>query len=233
MESKVLGIIPARAGSTRVKSKNKRLLGGKPLILHVVEQAIKAKKLNKIVITSDDEEILEMCKNFNVQLIRRPASISGAKAQASEYVKHAFDILSEDFSHFCIIPATSPFTLATDIDATVSLAINEESESAVSVMKLDHAIHPYKLKTLSGKTLKPFIKEEDGKMADFELPDIYVRNCSVYVSRKDVVYKYNQIIGKDMKGYIMPPERSLDINEEIDFEFAEFLYQKVNNQINN
>ena len=65
-------------------------------------------------------------------------------------------------------------------------------------------------------------------MADFELPDIYVRNCSVYVSKKDVVYNYNQIIGKEMKGYIMPPERSLDINEEIDFEFAEFLYQKMN-----
>ena len=133
MESKVLGIIPARAGSIRVKSKNKRLLGGKPLILHVVEQAVKAKTLNKIVITSDDEEMLEMCKSFNVQLIKRPASISEPKSQASEYVKHTFDSLSEDFTHFCIIPATSPFTLARDIDATVSLAISEGSESAVSV----------------------------------------------------------------------------------------------------
>ena len=166
----------------------------------LLNRQLKLKNLNKIVITSDDEEILEMCKSFNVQLIKRPASISGAKAQASEYVKHAFDSLSEDFSHFCIIPATSPFTLARDIDATVSLAISEGSESAVSVMKLDHAIHPYKLKTFSGNTLKPFIKEEDGKMADFELPDIYVRNCSVYVSRKDVVYKYNQIIGKRYEG---------------------------------
>ena len=64
-------------------------------------------------------------------------------------------------------------------------------------------------------------------MADFELPDIYVRNCSVYVSKRCVLQLQSDY-WKEMKGYIMPPERSLDINEEIDFEFAEFLYQKMN-----
>ena len=170
MESKVLGIIPARAGSIRVKSKNKRLLGGKPLILHVVEQAVKAKTLNKIVITSDDEEMLEMCKSFNVQLIKRPASISGAKSQASEYVKHAFDSLSEDFT-FLYHPSNITFYFARDIDATVSLAISEGSESAVSVMKLDHAIHPYKPKHFLGIHLNHLLKR---KMAKWQ-----ILNCQI------------------------------------------------------
>ena len=67
-------------------------------------------------------------------------------------------------------------------------------------------------------------------MAEHELPKIYVRNCSVYVSKVEVLKKYKQIIGKDMHGYLMPPERSIDINDERDFLFAKYMYEveKIN-----
>jgi len=223
---KTLGIVPARAGSVRVKSKNKRLLGGKPLILHVLEEAIKSSYLDTLVVTSDDKDILEMCSRYEVEIIERPKEISDAKSQASEYVKHALKEIDSDFSHFCIIPATSPFTLAKDIDSTIKLAFEKDCESAVSVMKLDHSIHPFKLKTMQNSKLIPFLEDENGRMADFELPDIFVRNCSVYVSKLEVLKKYNQIIGKEMYGYLMPTERSIDINDERDFMFAEFMYQR-------
>ena len=147
IKTRILGIIPAREGSVRVKGKNKRNLGGKPLVSHVIDEAIQSKKLSVLSVSSDDEDILKISSKYkNIEIIRRPKSISNSKSQAYKYVLHALEKLNEQFTHFCVIPPTSPFTLAKDIDNTIKLALKEDCESAVSVMKLDHSIHPYKPK---------------------------------------------------------------------------------------
>ena len=87
-------------------------------------------------------------------------------------------------------------------------------------------IHPLKLKTLQGNILLPYIEDENGRFATNDVPDIYVRNCAVYVSwRKDMETKPD-IIGIKSLGYLMPAETSVDINDMIDFEFAEYLFKK-------
>ena len=116
-------------------------------------------------------------------------------------------------------------TTAEDIDGTIELLESSGAESAVSVMKLDHATHPLKMKTLQGDRLLPYLEEERGRMAAHELPEIYVRNCSVYATRRTAIDR-GQVIGQDCRGYVMPRERSLDINEELDLEFAEFLLSR-------
>lgn len=228
----VLAIIPARSGSKRVPNKNKLELGGKALVRYAIEAALNAKKVTSIVVSSDDQDILNIAGQYSEIIpINRPVDISGDQAPAFTYVHHALEYMGQNFGlHYdmiVIVQPSSPFTLGVDIDETITLLQNNlEADSAVSVMKLDHAIHPVKLKTLDNSELKPFLEEENGRMADYELPELYVRNCSVYVSRIENI-KNNKIIGDKCLGYIMPRERSVDINDQIDFSFAEFLMSKI------
>jgi CMP-N,N'-diacetyllegionaminic acid synthase len=226
-ELKILGIIPARGGSKRVPGKNKKLLDGKPLIEYVIDAALQSTYIHTIVVSSDDEEILEIVKKYPKLIgLLRPEEISGDEAQAITYVNHALASIDQTFDIIVIIQPSSPLTLASDIDATISMLVNDPmADSAVSVMRLDHAIHPVKLKVMEGSTLKPYLEEEKGRMAAHELPELYVRNCSVYIAKIENIKK-GFIIGEQCLGYVMPREKSVDINDPIDFEFAEFLISR-------
>lgn len=219
---KVLGIIPARGGSKRVPRKNVRPLGGKPLVAWAIEACRASERLSRFVVSSDDDEILAVDPQVG---LRRPDDISGDRAAAIAYVEHALEVLDEDFDAVAIVQPSSPFTSAADIDATIALLESSGADSSVSVMKLDHAIHPVKLKQLEGDRLVPYLEEEAGRMADYELPELYVRNCSVYVARRDTI-ESGKIIGQDCRAYVMPRERSVDINDELDMAFAEFMYER-------
>ncbi|MCC6182078.1 MAG: acylneuraminate cytidylyltransferase family protein [Bacteroidia bacterium] len=225
----ILGIIPARGGSKRIPYKNKKLLAGKELIRYAVEATLQSKLVTTVVVSSDDTDILNIARSYaHVIAIQRPDSISDDNAPSISYVHHALELLKNQYDYVVIIQPSSPFTLAEDIDNTIQLLIDDnQADSSVSVMKLDHTIHPVKLKTLFNNQLIPFWEEEKGRMATHELPELYVLNCSVYVSKFDLI-KRDKIIGEHCLGYIMPRERSIDINDPIDFDFAEFLmsYEK-------
>jgi CMP-N,N'-diacetyllegionaminic acid synthase len=227
MMSRTLLIIPARGGSKRVPGKNKKKLLGKELIRYSIEAALATKESNTILVSSDDDDILRIASTYDkVIILRRPTGISGDKALAITFVQHALQELDHiQFDYVAIVQPTSPFTLGSDIDATIRLLHDSDADSSVSVMKLDHAIHPIKLKVKEGDELLPYIEEENGRMAAHELSELYVRNGSVYVSTIATIQKGN-IIGERCLGYEMPRERSLDINDPIDFDFAEFIIKK-------
>jgi CMP-N,N'-diacetyllegionaminic acid synthase len=224
---KSLGIIGARAGSKRVKGKNIRALGGKELVRWTIEAAQKAKAIDRLLVSSDDPKVLDIANEFDSQLpLQRPKELATDTSNVIDYVRHAIEYAEHDSNTFydtiVIIQPTSPFTLPADIDHTVDLLRTSGADSSVTVMKLDHAIHPIKLKTLEGDRLYPYLEEEHGRMASYELPELYVRNCSVYASRREVI-ESGQVIGADCRAFVMPQERSVDINSELDFQFAEFM----------
>lgn len=223
---KILGIIPARGGSKRIPGKNKKKLDGKELVRYAIESTLSSKEITDFVLSSDDDEILKIGEDYqNLICLKRPTNISDDLAPAITYVNHVIETLSKEFDIVVIIQPTSPFTLGEDIDNTIRLLYNSDADSSVSIMKLDHAIHPVKLKTLQNLELKPFLEEESGRMAAHELPELFVRNCSVYASRINSIQS-GKIIGDKCLGFEMPRERSLDINDPIDFEFAKFLIIK-------
>lgn len=227
---KILGIIPARAGSKRIPGKNMRALGGKPLTGWVLDAAFAATRLDAIAVSSDDPDVLALAgRSPGCFAIARPAELASDTAPAIGYVQHALEWMARHqgrhFDGVAILQPSSPFTEPEDIDATVSLLDRSGASSAVTVVKLDHAIHPVKLKLLDGDRLLPFLEDERGRMAAHELPDIYVRNCAVYAARSELVAQ-GQIIGDDCRAVLMPRERSLDINDPIDLELAEFMLQR-------
>ncbi len=228
---KVLGIIPARKGSKRIPNKNWKELNGKPLITYMIEAALSAKSLDKIVVSTDATEVVAVCKKYpSIEVVMRPEQLAGDESPAVDYVKQVLDVLKEKYQESydmtVILQPTSPLTLGEDIDATVNCLIKDrQADSAVSVVKLNHMVHPYKLKVMKDSVLLPFIEEENGRMAAHELPQVFVRNCAVYVSRVSVIDS-NRIIGDHCIGHEMPESRSIDINDPLDFDFAEFLMLK-------
>ena len=123
---RTLGIIPARAGSKRVVEKNLRLLGGKPLVAWAIEAARGARRINRLVVSSDDERVLEIAGGYDPHLpLRRPAEFATDTAPAIDYVRHAMWEVEQaegvDFDAVAIVQPSSPFTLPADIDATIDL----------------------------------------------------------------------------------------------------------------
>ncbi len=228
---KVLGIIPARAGSKRIIGKNMKLLCEKPLTQYVMESATASKMLDSIIVSSDDSDVLELATQFaDVVPLRRPDELATDTSPAIDYVIHALEWMEKNkgqtFDIVAIIQPTSPLTTSEDIDATIQLLINDtRADSSVSVMRLNQITHPFKLKTIQDQWLKPFLKEEKIILQAGELPDVYTRNGSVYVARMSNIEK-GIIAGEKCLAHVMPEERSIDINEPIDLEFAEFLLQR-------
>jgi len=223
--TRVLGIIPARGGSKRVLRKNARVLGGKPLVSWAVCAASHASTLTRIVLSSDDADLLALAEGSVTALVR-PATLSTDTAPALSYVRHALEVLEqggeERFEAVAIVQPSSPFTLGADIDAVVNLLLASQADSAVSVQQVEHAAHPLKLKRLEHQRLMPYFEEERGRMSEHELAKVYARNGSVYASRRATI-EAGSILGNDSRAHVMPRERSIDINDELDFAFAEFL----------
>lgn len=228
---KVLGIIPARAGSKRIVGKNMKLLCGKPLTQYVIESAMTSRLLDNILVSSDDSDVLELAAQFaHVIPLRRPDELATDTSPAIDYVIHTLEWMKKNkgqiFDIVAIIQPTSPLTTSEDIDQTIELLLNNpDADSSVSVMRLNQVTHPYKLKIIQDQWLKPFLKEEKIIFQAGELPDVYTRNGSVYVARMSNIEK-GIIAGEKCLAHIMPEERSIDINEPIDLEFAEFLLQR-------
>jgi CMP-N,N'-diacetyllegionaminic acid synthase len=223
----VLGIIPARGGSKRVHRKNVRELHGKTLVDWCVNSAMEATEIDRLVVSSEDEEILEIAKRISDELpLKRPEEIAGDEATAVEYVQHALahfrDKYNENYDMVVIMQATSPLTLPEDIDATIRLMANSNAASAVSVVRVPVDVHPIKMKHLENGVLIPFVEEERGRMATHRYEDIYVRNGSIYVSRREV-FESGKVLGEPCLAHVMPRERSVDINDEFDLVFADFL----------
>ncbi len=228
---KILAIIPAREGSKRVPKKNFRPFANTTLVDLAIQQALDSRMLTTIVLSSDSDDVLRIASKYNHLLaLKRPEELSDDLSPAIDYVRHALINLETNdniYDLVVILQPSSPLRTAHDIDACIEkLLLHSHADSCVSVVKVDHMIHPIKLKKLNGEVLEPYIEEEAGRFASQDLPDIYVRNCAVYVTwRKDLEVR-RDVIGHKCLAHIMPDNTSVDINTMLDFEFAEFLYAK-------
>ncbi len=231
-KTKILAIIPAREGSKRVPQKNFRPFANTTLVDLAIQQAMDSQLVNKIVVNSDAPQVEEIAKKYvadGVDFLARPIELATDESPAIDYMIQTINHYQSKgilYDWIVIIQASSPLREGKDIDATIQLLKDsDDGDSAVSVVKLPHMIHPHKLKKMNGAILEPWLVDEGQKTSAHELPDIYVRNCAVYV------FKTNHLLqgityGEISLGYIMPQETSVDINDMIDFEFAEYLYHK-------
>lgn len=213
----VLGVIPARGGSKGVPGKNIRLIGGKPLIAWTIEEARKSQHLDRLILSSDDEEIMRVAREWGLEVpFRRPAELAHDDTPGIEPVLHALQELP-GYDYVVQLQPTSPLRTAQDIDETLARCVAAGAPACVSLTRC--AENPAWMFQMNGKgELKPVLPDYAWCVRRQQLPVFYRLNGAVYVARTEWIQVTRSFIGKETVGFEMPAERSLDIDSESDFQ---------------
>ena len=227
----ILGLIPARGSSKGLPRKNIKLLLGKPLIAWTIEQALASKYLDRVVISTNDKEIAEISKKYGAEIpFMRPKKLATDEAKGIDVVLHAIDWLKKkskrkQYDLLMLLQPTSPLRTKEDIDKAIELLFLKEAKAIVSVCEVDH--HPLWSNTLpEDGCMKDFIRQEIMNKNRQELSVFYRLNGAIYLAYWNYIKKQKSFFGEKTFAYIMPKERSVDIDDEIDLKLAKIL--KVN-----
>lgn len=227
---KILAFIPARSGSKRIPKKNIKLLKGKPLIAHTIKAAKKSKYINRIVVSTDSKEIADIAKQFDAEVpFLRPASISKADSTEMEFFSHALDWFVKNENYIpdliVLLYPTSPFRKAESIDKAIEKMLkNPEADSLRSIRLCSE--HPYKMWVIEKGYLKPFMRKKNMNIHTLSyqlLPTVYIQNASIYITKPSTIKDKKSPTGDMIIPFIMDEIESIDINNPLDFTFAEMI----------
>ncbi|MFJ8089697.1 cytidylyltransferase domain-containing protein [Lysinibacillus sp. NPDC095746] len=226
MKPKVLAIIPARGGSKGVPRKNIKELAGKPLIAWTIEEAKKSKYIDRIIVSSEDKEILQVAQKFGADVpFVRPANLAEDTTAGIEPVLHALEHFS-DYEYVVMLQPTSPLRLVEDIDGCIEQLLQENGEFCVSVCEVGQS--PYWMYTLdSSAKMQPLLKQQTLITRRQDLPKVYTLNGAIYLANIDLLKQTRNFITEETIAYVMPVERSYDIDTEEDFKICEYLYTNL------
>jgi len=221
-----IGVITARGGSKGVPRKNIKLLLGKPLLAYTIEAAKQSKHLTRYIVSTEDEEVAAIARSVGAEVpFLRPAELAGDRSTSVEVLQHALRWLKEKegktYDYVMILQPTSPLRTAQDIDACIAKAVDTDADSVMSMVAITDLSLP-KLKRIENDRILPAL-EDEGPVSAFRdaSETIYKRNTAIYLTRTALI-EQGEMFGKISRPYIMPPERSIDINEPSDFALAEF-----------
>lgn len=225
---KVLAIIPARGGSKGILKKNIRNFAGKPLIAWTILEANCSKYIDRCIVSTDDEDICKVAKSYGGYVpFLRPAELAEDDTASIDVVLHVLEKLPK-YDYAVLLQPTSPLRTADDIDGAIACCIDNYSESCVSVMETEHS--PYWMYTLSvDNKLEPIMEHIEAGYQRQKLPQIFRLNGAVYVNSCLALKREQRFVWEKTIAYVMPRERSIDIDALIDFELAELLIMKRKN----
>lgn len=223
---RVVCIIPARAGSKGVPGKNVRLLGGKPLIAHSVEHARRSRYVDRIIVSTDGEDIAIAARAAGADVpFVRPNRLAGDAVGTIDVLLHATQWLEEEdgypFDLLVLLHATAPLRTTEDVDACIDLLVTENADSVFSVVEAHN--NPYFNMVELDASGVPHLVKEASFLSRQEAPHVYAMNSSIYVWRRDTLVTMRRVILPNSRVYEMPRERSIDIDEELDFRVAAML----------
>ena len=223
----VLAIIPARGGSKGVPRKNIREVAGKPLIAWTIAEAQKSKYIDRLILSSDDEQIIRVAQEYGCEVpFVRPSELAADDTPGIDPVLHALDSLSQKYDYVVLLQPTSPLRSAADIDDCIAKCALAGNNACVTVTQAEQS--PYWMYSISHEgSVVPIVKN-DGFFRRQDLPTAYVLNGAVYVARTDWLKREKQFVAAETKAVIMPAERSLDIDTEEDLKTLESMLGGVN-----
>jgi N-acylneuraminate cytidylyltransferase len=211
----VLAIIPARGGSKGVPRKNIREVAGKPLIAWTIAEAKKSKYIDRLILSSEDKEIIQVALEYGCEVpFVRPSELAQDDTPGIAPVLHAIVNLPEKYEYVVLLQPTSPLRSVADIDECIAKCALADSNACVTVTQAEQS--PYWMYSVSHEgSVVPIVKN-DGYLRRQDLPTAYVLNGAVYVARTDWLKRAKQFVAAETKAVIMPAERSLDIDTEDD-----------------
>lgn len=216
---KVLAITLARGGSSRVYKKNIANIAGVPLLQYTINEVTKSKYIDKYIIATDDDKIKDVILRNNIECFDRK-SVSDTQTSADGLLEVLEDVKGYDY--VIEIMCTNPLKNCTDIDDVIYKLHDTKADSIVSVVRIwDH--HPSRVKHIKNDRLIDFYPEVPESRRQDLTPAAYVRNGSIYGMTYNQIKNNKVRLGKDTRPFIMPEERSINIDEPIDLKLAELL----------
>lgn len=214
---RVLAVIPARGGSKGLPGKNLLSANGKPLIAYSIEAALQSKSVDQLIVSTDDDEIMEVAQRYGATVpFRRPTNLATDTASTVDVIAHALDSLP-GYEVVVVLQPTSPLRTPTDIDDALQSFEKSGAAACVSVSPVEQS--PYWMYTVDEHNrLHPLIDEERQVSRRQDLPAVYTLNGAIYVIDVNVFFRYRTFIPAGTVSYLMPRERSLDIDTAEDFE---------------
>jgi CMP-N,N'-diacetyllegionaminic acid synthase len=220
---KILSIIPARGGSKGLLKKNIYPLNGKPLIAYTIEASIKSGVITKTIVSSENDEILNIAKQFGAEILVRPDEISSDLASSESVIEHVIKTLqnkNENYDILVLLQPTSPLRNSEDIKQAIELFLNYEALSLISVYEPLHT--PYKsfklnengflCGLLDNKT--PFLRRQD-------LPKTFMPNGAIYITYCDLFLETQSLFSDKTIPFVMNENNSIDVDTKEDIERIE------------
>jgi len=222
----ILAIIPARGGSRGLPGKNIRPIAGKPLLAHTVEQAIEAKMVSRVIVSTDDAAIASVGEAYGAQAVWRPADISGDTASSESALLHVIDHLyvTQHYEPELVVflQCTAPIRRPYDIDGAVQALIDEQADSLVSLAPFRHFLWHF-----ADGRLQSFNFDYLHRPRSQELEPAYMENGSIYVFKPQILRQCGNRLGGKIAHYVMDPLSAVDIDTAEDFAMCEAIMETV------
>lgn len=226
----MLAIIPARGGSKGVVRKNIKDLAGKPLIYHTIKAAKDSKYIDRIIVSTDDEEIAEVALKYGVEVpFLRPHELSTDNAKAIDNYIYTIDRLNEannnTIEEFVVLQPTSPLRTSIDIDSAIKIFYRNNADTVISVVKAEHPPTWYKKISEEG-ILVDYFTSVDNSLNRQETEVTYLPNGAIFIFKYEALKKNNGYYNAKTYPYIMAHEKSVDIDTILDFKLAKLLIDR-------
>lgn len=228
MTTRVLGIVPARGGSKGIPRKNITLLAGQPLLAYTALAALSAKRLERVVLSTEDEEIAAVGRQWGLDVpFMRPAELARDDTPGIVVLQHVvreLELQGHSFDAIFTLQPTNPLRRTEDIDGAIELLERTHADSVISFVDVGEK-HPARMKyvDVDGRVIDPpFAEEVEGQRRQ-ELSKLYLREGSIYLTRRDVLMRENSLKGRDCRAWLIASDRACNIDEPFDLMLAELL----------
>lgn len=221
---RTLAIIPARAGSKRLPSKNVKLLAGKPLVAWTVEQACRCQYFSEVIISTDCSDIANIAKNYGAKVpFLRPEVLSSDSASSIDVVEHAlnhFAMQKEVFEYVALLEPTSPLRKKEDLDQAMRFFLenSEHYDALISVGKIERE-HPSIIKMIAENRLLPYVD-------NFAALEAYFPYGVIYASKVSTLLTSKTFYQSETLPYLIERWQNFEIDDEVDFLCTESLFEK-------
>jgi CMP-N-acetylneuraminic acid synthetase len=227
-DKRVLALITARVGSKGLPGKNTHLFCGKPLIGWTIEQALGSKYIDKVLVTTDGEEIAQISREYGAEVpFMRPANLASDGAQTIDVLLHAINFLeaaSDQYDILVLLEPTSPLRECSDIDGSIELCVSQVKDvSVVSVFSVENA-HPSFMFEIEGSYLRPTLNKSPTGVRRQDLQREYycIEGC-VYVSPVEMLKVEKSFYHKQTMPWLVDRYKAIEIDELSDLIMAQAL----------
>lgn len=227
----ILALIPARGGSKRIPRKNIKIFSGNPLLSYTARASLKSSLLDRVVLTTDDEEIRNIGLSMGIEApFLRPKELAKDNTPSLPVIIHALEFLEESENYkpdiIVILQTTSPLRTSKHIDDAVKIFLESDADSLVSVTEVPHNMNPYSvMKLQEDGTIKPFLKYDENNNLSQKKPVFYARNgAAIYICSYNCLLKKKSLYGEKIVPFFMSKEESFDIDDDVDWKIAEYFY---------